>query len=104
MYSVQLDIYPYNLTDSQDELNFSKGNILKLFKDWDVVLNRDGIFKNYNSFDILLKKQENFIKYRGFHVNNFSYTIISSSTNGDFPKFEDFANSFQLINTNPTIK
>ncbi|MGA2911452.1 MAG: hypothetical protein ABSE17_02315 [Candidatus Levyibacteriota bacterium] len=103
-YSVQLDIYPYNLSGSQEELNSIKSHIEQALAGFTVISDKDSTFKGYRSFDLLLKKQNNFIKYRDFVVNNYAYIIISSSTNSDFPKFEDFANSFQLINTNPTIK
>lgn len=56
-------------------------------------------FNGVSSVDYLIKAEGAYLKYRSFLIGHSLYTLGIASETNNFPYFDKFANSFQLINS-----
>lgn len=100
VYIASVEIYPYMLNTSSSSI-ITDANILKKQKsNWATIAENTSKLKGYQTYDLLFKQGDQYLKYRFFSIYNYQYLIGMFSTNKNFPLFERFANSFELIDGN----
>ncbi|MDO8658358.1 MAG: hypothetical protein Q7K55_06455 [Candidatus Levybacteria bacterium] len=100
VYLASVEIYPYMLNTSSSALITDADVLKKQKSNWTTIAENTSKLKGYQTYDLLFKQGDQYLKYRFFSIYKYQYLIGMASTNKNFPLFEKFANSFELIDKN----
>jgi hypothetical protein len=109
LYWVEVNAYPenYGLINSYNSLsnyeNSIKENLKNSSDSASLISSNQDTFKGNPSINLVFKSKNYYYKYRIFAIGEYAYGIVSVSTNRDFPQFEKFANSFEILNSNSSL-
>lgn len=98
VYLASVAIYPNSVDTSIPETvlnNVVNGAVVGT--EGELVSSNFSAFNNYTAVDYIVKAGKGFLKYKSFLIGQTEYTLAVGSAQNDFPEFNKFVNSFQLL-------